>query len=177
MPENQKITTSTKIVPHLWFADQAVEAANFYVSLFPDSRVDAVTALEADTPSGPAGSVQVVEFTLAGQPFMAIHAGPLDPFNHAISFVVNCADQAEVDHYWNALSAGGTIEQCGWLRDRYGLSWQIVPAVLGEMMKDPDRQRARRAMEAMLGMKKLEIAGLERAYRGQESSVEKEARP
>ena len=158
--------TPSKIVPHLWFAEKAVEAANFYVSLFPDSRVDSVTPIPAETPSGPAGSVQVVEFTLAGQQFMAINAGPLDPFNHAISFVVNCADQAEVDRLWNALSAGGTIEQCGWLKDRYGLSWQIVPTVLGELMKDPDRGRARRVMQAMLGMKKLEIAGLQRAHAG-----------
>ena len=154
---------SPKIVPHLWFADKAVEAVNFYVSLFPDSRVDRITPIPADTPSGPAGSVQVIEFTLAGQQFMAINAGPLDPFNHAISFIVNCADQAEVDRLWDALSAGGTIEQCGWLRDRYGLSWQIVPTVLGEMMTDPDPGRARRVMEAMLQMKKLDIAALERA--------------
>jgi predicted 3-demethylubiquinone-9 3-methyltransferase (glyoxalase superfamily) len=159
------ITRST-IVPHLWFADKAVEAVSFYVSLFPDSRVDSVTPIPAETPSGPEGSVPVIEFTLAGQQFMAIEAGPLDPFNHAISFLVNCADQAEIDRLWNALSEGGTIEQCGWLKDRYGLSWQISPTVLGEFLKDPDRSRARRAMEAMLRMKKLDIAGLEKAYRG-----------
>ncbi len=158
--------TSPKITPHLWFADKAIEAANFYVSLFPNSRVDRITPLPVDTPSGPAGSVQVVEFTLAGQRFMAINAGPLDPFNHAISFLVNCSDQAEVDRLWDALSAGGTIEQCGWLKDRYGVSLQIVPAVLGEMMTDPDPGRARRAMEAMLQMKKLDIAALERARAG-----------
>ena len=160
------IVSPSKITPHLWFADKAVEAAKFYVSLFPDSHVDSVTPIPADTPSGPAGSVQVVEFTLAGQKFMAINAGPLDPFNHAISFLVNCADQAEVDRLWNALSAGGAVEQCGWLRDRYGVCWQIVPTALGEMMKDPDRRRARRVMEAMLGMRKLDIAGLRRAYDG-----------
>ena len=109
-------TISTqKIVPHLWFPEKVVEAANFYVSLFPDSRIDRVTPIPADTPSGPAGSIEVVDFTLAGQQFMAIGAGPLDPFNHAISFLVNCADQAEVDRLWGALSAGGKIEQCGWL--------------------------------------------------------------
>ncbi len=167
MSSSPKIAPGSKIVPHLWYTEEAVEAANFYVSLFPDSRVDRVTPIPADTPSGPAGSVAVVEFTLAGQPFMAISAGPLDPFNHAISFIVNCADQAEVDRLWDALSEGGTIEQCGWLRDRYGLCWQIVPAVLGEMMKDPDRERGRRVMEAMLQMKKLDIAGLESAYRGE----------
>jgi predicted 3-demethylubiquinone-9 3-methyltransferase (glyoxalase superfamily) len=158
--------TPSKIVPHLWFADRAVEAANFYVSLFPESRVDSVTPIPADTPSGPAGSVRVVEFTLAGQPFMAIEAGPLDPFNHAISFLVNCTDQAEVDRLWDALSAGGTIEQCGWLKDRYGVSWQIVPTALGEMMRDADRSRAGRVMQAMLGMKKLDIRGLRAAYEG-----------
>lgn len=162
----QKIALSAIIVPHLWFVDQAVEAASFYVSLFPDSRVDSVTPIPAETPSGPAGSVSVVEFTLAGQQFQALSAGPLDPFNHAISFMVNCTDQAEVDRLWNALSAGGTIEQCGWLRDRYGVCWQIVPTALGEMMKDPDRNRARRVMEAMLRMKKLDIQGLEKAYEG-----------
>ena len=164
MSTKQKITPSSKIVPHLWFTDEAVEAANFYVSLFPDSHVDSVTPIPADTPSGPAGSVPVVEFTLAGQPFMAISAGPLDPFNHSISFMVNCADLAEVDRYWDALSADGAIEQCGWLKDRYGVSWQIVPTVLGDMMKDEDRARAARVMEAMLQMKKLDIAGLEEAY-------------
>ena len=158
--------TPTKIVPHLWFADKAVEAASFYVSLFPGSRVDSVTAVPADTPSGPPGSVQVVEFTLAGQPFMAISAGPLDPFNHAISFIVNCSDQAEVDRLWDALSAGGAIEQCGWLRDRYGVSWQIVPAGFADALKDEDRARARRVTEAMLRMKKFDIAALERARAG-----------
>jgi predicted 3-demethylubiquinone-9 3-methyltransferase (glyoxalase superfamily) len=155
-----------KIVPHLWFPEKAAEAAKFYVSLFADSRVDRVMPIPADTPSGPAGSVEIVEFTLAGQKFMAIGAGKLDPFNHAISFLVNCADQAEVDRLWDALSAGGAIEQCGWLRDRYGVSWQIVPTVLGELMTDPDRDRARRVMEAMLGMKKLDVAALKRAYAG-----------
>ena len=158
--------TPSKITPHLWFPEKAVEAANFYVSLFPDSRVVSVSPVPVDTPSGPAGSVRIVEFILAGQPFMAIEAGPLDPFNHAISFVVNCADQAEVDRLWDALSAGGVVEQCGWLKDRYGLSWQIVPTALGEMMRDKDRSRAGRVMQAMLGMKKLDIRGLRAAYEG-----------
>ncbi len=114
--------------------------------------------------------MKVVEFTLAGQPFMAISAGPLDPFNHAVSFVVDFEDQAEVDHYWDKLLDDGTAEQCGWLRDRYGLSWQIVPRVLGEMMKDGDRARAKRVMEAMLGMVKLDIAGLRAAYRGRSAA-------
>ncbi len=154
-----------RIVPHLWYAKEAEEAARFYTSIFPDSRVDAVNALPADSPSGPAGSVKVVEFTLAGQPFMAISAGPMDSFNHAVSFVVECQDQAEVDRYWDKLGAGGSIEQCGWLRDRFGLSWQIVPVELFRMMKDPDRGAARRAAEAMLKMKKLDLAGLQAAFR------------
>lgn len=155
-----------KIVPHLWYAREAAEAARFYASIFPDSRVDEVMSLPADSPGGPSGSVEVVEFTLAGQPFMAMSAGPLDPFNHAISFVVECDDQAELDRYWAALGAGGTIEACGWLRDRFGVCWQIVPRALGEMMKAPDRAAARRATEAMLTMKKLDIAALERAFSG-----------
>lgn len=159
MPGKQKIT------PHLWYANEAEEAACFYASIFPDSQVDRVTALPADSPSGPAGSVKIVEFTLFGQPFMAISAGPLDPFNHAISFVVSCDDQAEVDRYWDALlKDGGSPEQCGWLKDKYGVSWQIVPAVLGDMMTDPDREKARRAAEAMLKMVKLDVAGLKAAY-------------
>ena len=154
------------IIPHLWYAEKAEEAAAFYVSLLPDSRIDSVTPLPADTPSGPAGSVKVVELTLAGRPFMAITAGPLDPFNHAVSFVIACDTQEEIDRLWDALLEGGAGEQCGWLKDRYGLSWQIVPAVLGKMMKDGDRARAARVAEAMLGMVKLDIAGLEKAYRG-----------
>src|SRR3954471_1340523 len=142
----------SKITPCLWFADKAEEAARFYVSLLPNSHIDSVTPLPADSPSGPAGSVQIVEFTLAGQRFLAMQAGPLEPFNHAISSTINCADQAEVDRLWNALSDGGRIEQCGWLKDRYGVSWQIVPTVLGEMMKDKDKTKARRVAEAMLKM-------------------------
>lgn len=152
-----------KITPHLWYAKEAEEAARYYASIFPDSRVDRVTALASESPSGPPGSVKVVEFTLFGQSFMAISAGPLDPFNHAISFVVNCDDQAEVDRYWNALLEGGSAEQCGWLRDKYGVSWQIVPTVLGDLMTDPDPAKARRVSEAMLKMVKLDIAGLKAA--------------
>ena len=155
-----------KITPHLWFTEKADEAARFYASIFPDSRVDRVTTIPAETPSGPPGSVAVVEFTLFGQKFMAIGAGPLDPFNHAISFMINCDTQEEIDRLWEALSEGGSIEQCGWLKDRYGVSWQIVPTVLGEMMKDKDRARVRRVAEAMLKMVKLDIAGLRKAYEG-----------
>ncbi len=166
MPTESRSTIVAKIVPHLWYVDQAVEAATFYASLFPGSSVDAVTTIPAETPSGPPGSVAIVEFTLAGQPFMAISAGPLDPFNHAISFLVNCEDQAEVDRLWDALADGGTIEQCGWLRDRWGVCWQIVPKRLGELMRDPDRERAGRVMQAMLKMTKLDVAALERAHAG-----------
>lgn len=155
-----------KIVPHLWFAKDGVEAAKFYVSLFPDSELRGVTPIPADTPSGPAGSAKVIEFTLAGQPFMAIEAGPLDPFNHAVSFLVNCDDQAEVDRLWAALSSGGAEEPCGWLKDRWGLSWQIVPAGLGELMRGPDRAAAARVMKALLGMKKIDLAALRRAHEG-----------
>ncbi|HEX8167613.1 MAG TPA: VOC family protein [Beijerinckiaceae bacterium] len=156
----------SKVTPWLWYAEKAEEAARFYVSLLPDSRIVSVTSLPADSPSGPAGSVQVVEFTLAGRPFMAMSAGPLDPFNHAVSFMIECDDQAEIDRLWDALSAGGTVEQCGWLKDRYGLSWQIVPKVLGEMMTDKDRARAARVAQAMLKMVKIDIAGLRKAYDG-----------
>src|SRR5262245_60145836 len=162
----RKIASGANLFPLLCFEKGAAEAPAFYASIFPDSHVDHVTPIPADTPSGPAGSVDVVEFTLAGQPFLAISAGPLDPFNHAISLVVNCADQAEIDYFWEALGSGGTFEPCGWLRDRYGVSWQIVPASMDEMMRDPDKNRARRVTEVMLKMGKLDIAELERAYEG-----------
>ena len=131
----------------------------------PNSRVDRVTTIPTDTPSGPPGSVKVVDFTLCGQPFVAFAAGPLDSFNHAISFCVMCADQPEIDKYWEALLAGGSAEQCGWLKDRYGLSWQIVPQALGEMMGDADRERAKRVADAMLKMVKIDLAELKAAHR------------
>ena len=155
-----------RIMPCLWYSDKAEDAAKFYASVLPNSKVDSVTALPADSPSGPAGSVKVVEFTLVGQPFMAMSAGPLDEFNHAVSFVLECDDQREIDRLWQVLGEGGKIEQCGWLRDRYGLCWQIVPKILGQMMKDPDRARAARVAQAMLTMVKLDIAGLQKAYEG-----------
>ena len=156
-----------KITPFLWYASEAEEAAHFYASIFPNSRVTRVTTLPSESPSGPPGSVKVVEFELFGQPFTAMSAGPLDQFNHAISLVVTCEDQAEIDRYWNGLLAGGgTTEACGWLRDRYGVSWQITPAAMGEMMADPDRERAKRATDAMLKMVKFDIATLEEAYAG-----------
>jgi predicted 3-demethylubiquinone-9 3-methyltransferase (glyoxalase superfamily) len=159
--------TTQKITPFLWYAKEAEEAAAFYAATFPNSGITRITSLPSESPSGPPGSVKVVEFVLFGQAFIAMSAGPLDPFNHAVSFVVNCDDQAELDRYWNALLAnGGTAEQCGWLKDRFGLSWQIVPTVLGEMMADTDRARAKRAADAMLKMVKLDIAALKAAYAG-----------
>jgi predicted 3-demethylubiquinone-9 3-methyltransferase (glyoxalase superfamily) len=156
-----------RIIPHLWYAREAEEAARFYASVFPESRVDRVTAMQNESPSGPPGSVKIVEFTLLGQPFLAISAGPLDAFNHAVSFVVECDAQDEIDRYWDALiSGGGRPEQCGWLKDRYGLSWQIVPRRLGELMTDPDKDKARRVGAAMMTMVKLDIAALEAAARG-----------
>ena len=156
-----------KITPFLWYAKEAEEAAAFYAATFPDSRVVRVTTMQSDSPSGPPGSVKVVEFVLFGQSFTAMSAGPLDPFNHAVSFVVSCDDQAEVDRYWNALLAnGGVPEQCGWLKDRYGLSWQIVPKVMFEMMADPDRAKSKRASDAMMTMVKFDIAALKKAYEG-----------
>lgn len=151
------------VVPHIWYTEKAEEAAQFYASVLPNSSVDSVTAMPADSPSGPPGSVKVVEFTLCGQPFMAISAGPLDELNHSISFMVMCDSQDEVDRYWTALKDGGEMEDCGWVRDRFGLSWQIVPKMLHELMKDHDQERARRVTEAMLQMKKLDIAALEAA--------------
>jgi predicted 3-demethylubiquinone-9 3-methyltransferase (glyoxalase superfamily) len=155
-----------KITPFLWYSKEAEEAAGFYASIFPDSRVVRVTSLPSESPSGPPGSVKIVEFVLFGQPFTAMSAGPLDPFNHAVSFVVKCDDQAELDRYWNALLEGGSPEQCGWLKDRFGLSWQIVPTVLDEMMAEPDRVKAKRASDAMLKMVKLDIAALKAAFAG-----------
>ncbi len=156
----------SKIRPCLWFDGEAEEAANFYVSLFPDSRIDRVQTNVMDSPAGKAGTVLVVDFTLAGQRYMALNGGTRFEYTHAISFEVDCADQAEVDRLWDALSDGGSIEQCGWLKDRYGVSWQIVPTVLPELLGDPDPTKARRVMQAMLRMVKLDIAGLKRAYDG-----------
>ena len=156
-----------KITTNLWYAKEALEAAKFYASIFPDSRVDRVTKLQAESPSGPPGSVEVVEFTLFGQPYMAMSAGPHDPFNDAISFMVHCETQAELDRYWNAiLEHGGKPQACGWITDRYGVRWQITPTVLGEMMADKDPAKAKRAAEAMLKQVKLDIAALQAAYDG-----------
>jgi predicted 3-demethylubiquinone-9 3-methyltransferase (glyoxalase superfamily) len=156
----------SKISPCLWFDGEAEEAAKFYVSLLPDSKIEHVQKNIVDSPAGKAGSVLVVEFTLAGQRFMALNGGKPFDFTHAISFKIDCADQAEVDRTWDALSAGGSVEQCGWLKDRYGVSWQIVPTALVQYLGGPDRAGAQRAMQAMMGMVKLDIAGLKAAYEG-----------
>ena len=159
--------SNSKIYTHLWYAKGADEAARFYASIFPNSRVDRVTTLPSDTPSGPAGSVKVVELTLLGQRFQAITAGPHDEFNDAMSLVVECDDQAELDRYWNALiEGGGRAVACGWLVDRFGVRWQIVPAALGEWIADKDPARAKRVTDAFLKMVKFDIAALEKAYRG-----------
>ena len=158
---------STKLFPFFWYTKEAEEAAAFYASIFPDSRVDRVTPLLVDSPSGPAGSVKVVDFTLFGQRLQAMSAGPQDPFNHAISMVVVCDDQAELDRYWDGLlKGGGKTEACGWLKDRFGVSWQIIPAVMDELMSTDDPARAKRVAEAMMKMIKLDIAKLQAAAKG-----------
>ena len=150
--------------PCLWFDGKAEEAAEFYTSLLPDSHVDEVWRSPADTPSGPAGMVLTVDFTLNGQQFQGLNGGPDFSFNEAVSFVIECEDQAEVDRLWAALTAnGGEPGPCGWLKDRFGLSWQIVPRQLNELVEDADPERARRAMEAMLKMGKIDVAELQRA--------------
>ena len=157
----------SKITPCLWFDGVAEEAANFYVSLLPDSRIDKVQRSPADNPSTPEGAVLVVEFTLAGQPFMGLNGGPQFPFTEAVSFSISCEDQAEVDRLWDALTAdGGKPVQCGWLKDRFGLSWQIVPKAMAKLLGGPDKAGAKRTMQAMMKMVKLDVAELERAYRG-----------
>ena len=159
--------TEQKIIPHLWYVREAEEAARFYATVFPNSRVDRVTTLPTESPSGPAGSVAVVEFTLCGQAFMAISAGKHDSFNDAVSFLVNCDSQAELDRYWSAiLENGGKPQACGWIIDKYGLRWQISPTVLGEMIADKDQTKAKRAADEMMRQVKFDIAKLEAAYNG-----------
>jgi predicted 3-demethylubiquinone-9 3-methyltransferase (glyoxalase superfamily) len=162
-PEIKENTVMSKLTPCLWFDGNAEEAATFYVSVFADSRIDNVVKSPVDYPSGAAGDTLVVEFTLAGQKFTGLNGGPHFHFNEAVSFQIDCEDQAEVDRFTEALSADPDAEQCGWVKDRYGLSWQIVPTVLTRLLSDPDPARAKRAMEAMLLMKKIDIAALERA--------------
>jgi predicted 3-demethylubiquinone-9 3-methyltransferase (glyoxalase superfamily) len=152
-----------KVTQHLWFERDMEAAIRFYASLIPASEVSWISAVPADTPSGPAGSVRIAAFTLGDQRYMATEAGPLDAFNHSFSIMVECDSQAEIDRLWDALLEGGAAEQCGWLRDRWGLCWQITPKRLGELVRDPDRQKAWRVTEAMLGMVKLDVAALEAA--------------
>lgn len=151
-----------KITPFLWFDREAEDAANFYVSLFEDSRIKSVARYGKNGP-GPEGSAMTVSFELAGQNFTALNGGPHFRFNEAVSFVVNCLDQKEVDHFWDRLSDGGKESQCGWLKDRYGLSWQIVPVTLPALLKGDDPGASGRVMKALLQMKKLDIAALENA--------------
>ncbi|MDQ4037482.1 MAG: VOC family protein [Actinomycetota bacterium] len=153
------------ITPNLWFDTEGEEAANYYVSIFPNSSIDNVTHFGEAGPRE-AGMVLTVDFTLDGQRFTAINGGPEFTFDEAISFLIPCKDQDEVDYYWNRLLEGGQESQCGWLRDKYGLSWQVVPTILDEMIASPDREKADRAMKAMLGMVKLDIAELQRAFDG-----------
>ena len=154
-----------RITPFLWFDTQAEEAANFYVGVFPNSRIVTITRYGEAGP-GPKGSVMTVVFELDGKEFIALNGGPQFKFNEAISLSVECKSQEEVDRYWNRLSAGGEEGPCGWLKDRYGLSWQVNPTVLGQMLGDPDPARSKRVMEAMLRMKKIDIEVLKKAYQG-----------
>lgn len=156
----------TRIIQHLWFEKDMRSALETYVALIPGSAIDWTTPIPGDTPSGPAGSVQMASFHLADQRYMAIEAGPLDPFNHAFSIMVECEDQPEIDRLWDALGKNGSYEQCGWLRDRWGLSWQIIPKRLGELIGNAGPAAAKRVTEAMLKMKKFDIAGLEAAAEG-----------
>jgi predicted 3-demethylubiquinone-9 3-methyltransferase (glyoxalase superfamily) len=160
-----------KITPFLWFDNQAEQAVNFYVSLFRNSKVGKITRYSeasAQAAGRPKGSVMTAEFQLEGQNFVALNGGPHFKFTEAISFVVNCETQEEVDYFWEKLIAdGGQESQCAWLKDKYGLSWQIVPRVMVEMLQDKDAQKAKRVMEAMLQMKKIDIATLQRAYDGE----------
>jgi predicted 3-demethylubiquinone-9 3-methyltransferase (glyoxalase superfamily) len=153
------------IIPNLWFDTQALEAAEFYVSVFPDSEITQVSHY-TDAGPGPAGSVLTVDFVLDGQRITAINGGPQFTFSEAVSLLIECEDQAEIDHYWSKLVEGGEESQCGWLKDRYGFSWQVVPTGMGEIMADPDPARAQAVMQAMFGMKKLDVAALRAAAEG-----------
>src|SRR5512145_874565 len=160
-----------KITPCLWFDQQAEEAAAFYTGIFPNSRITGVSRFPdagQEVHGQPAGSVMTVSFELDGQPFVALNGGPVFRFNEAVSLQIHCADQADVDYYWDRLGAGGDeqAQQCGWLKDRYGLSWQVVPRTLIDMIKDPDPKKSGRVMEAMLKMKKIDIAAIQRAHAG-----------
>jgi predicted 3-demethylubiquinone-9 3-methyltransferase (glyoxalase superfamily) len=154
-----------KINAFLWFDNQAEEAVNFYTSIFKNSKIGSIVRYGKES-SGPEGAVMTVEFELEGQQFVALNGGPVFTFTPAISFYVHCETQQEVDYYWGSLSEGGEKGQCGWLEDKYGISWQVVPEILGKLMADVDPEKARRVTEAMLQMTKLDIAALQRAYEG-----------
>lgn len=153
------------LVTNLWFDTEALEAAEFYCSVFPNSEITRVSRY-TDAGPGEPGTVVTVDFTLDGDAFTGINGGPMFTFTEAVSILVDCADQAEVDRYWDALGAGGEYVQCGWLKDRYGFSWQICPQELGDLLGDPDQERARRATEAMLAMTKIDIAAIRAAAEG-----------
>jgi predicted 3-demethylubiquinone-9 3-methyltransferase (glyoxalase superfamily) len=166
------MTAIQPITPCLWFDNQAEEAARYYTGIFKNSKIGTITRygeVGREIHGGVPGTVMVVAFELNGQPFTALNGGPLFKFNEAISFQIMCRTQEEIDHYWNKLSAGGDkdAQQCGWLKDKYGMSWQVVPTVLTEMLSDPDKEKSGRAMQAMLQMKKFDIAELQRAYKGE----------
>jgi predicted 3-demethylubiquinone-9 3-methyltransferase (glyoxalase superfamily) len=152
-----------KITPFLWFDSQAEEAANFYISVFKNSKIVNVSRY-GDAGPGPSGTAMSVTFELAGQRFIALNGGPQFNFTEAISFLINCETQREVDALWETLSAGGKKSRCGWLKDKYGLSWQVIPTALGEMLQDKDRKKSQRVMQAMLQMDKIDIARLKQAY-------------
>lgn len=158
--------TDRALVTCLWFDTQAEQAATFYTQIFKDAKLGAIHRYGAEGP-GPEGGAMLVEFELNGQKFSALNGGPQFTFNESVSFVITCADQAEVDYYWDRLSDGGQENVCGWTKDRYGLSWQIVPSVFFDMIKDPDAEKVARVMKAMFTMTKFDIAGLEKAYAGQ----------
>src|SRR3972149_7990491 len=161
------MTIKQKITPFLWFDDKAEEAVNFYVSIFKNSKIGSIARYGeagAEVSGRQKGTVMTVTFQLDGQEFVALNGGPIFNFSPAISFVVNCETQEEVDRLWERLSEGGEREQCGWLKDKYGVSWQVVPTVLGEMLQDKDAERSERVMKAMLQMNKIDIEGLKKAY-------------
>jgi predicted 3-demethylubiquinone-9 3-methyltransferase (glyoxalase superfamily) len=155
----------SKITPWLWFENQAEEAAHFYTSIFKNSGITNISRYGEGAPM-PAGTVLTVSFQLDGQEFVGLNGGQPMPYTEAVSFLVDCADQAEVDYFWERLLDGGQPSQCGWLKDRYGVSWQIVPKALGELLGDPDPEKANRVMQAMLGMVKIDVEGLRAAYEG-----------
>lgn len=155
-----------KVTQHLWFEKDMATALALYTSLIPGSKIINTTAVMGESPAGPAGSVAITEFTLGDQRYMAIQAGPLDPFNHSFSIMVEVETQEELDRLWNKLGEGGSYEECGWLRDRWGLAWQIAPLRLGELMRDPDPAVVKRVTEQMLKMVKLDIVPLEAAAKG-----------